>query len=66
VRPEINSGSGETDFFQFLADPVISARYPNLARLAEPGTADAGMGEYFEFGLERVLDGLERHIETHR
>lgn len=67
VRPEINSGAGETDFFQFLADPAISARYPNLARLARPGAADAaGMSDHFEFGLERVLDGLEHHIETHR
>lgn len=66
VRPEINSGAGETDFFQFLADPAISARYPHLARLARPGAADAaGMSDHFEFGLERVLDGLEHHIETH-
>jgi AcrR family transcriptional regulator len=66
VRPEISSDSEETDFFQFLADPVIGARYPNLARLIKPGAADAGMGDHFEFGLERVLDGLERHIEAHR
>jgi AcrR family transcriptional regulator len=66
VRPEISGGSGETDYFEFLADPAIRARYPNLARLAEPGIAEAAVHDHFEFGLERVLDGLERHIESRR
>jgi AcrR family transcriptional regulator len=65
VRPEITGADGDTEFFQFLADPALRARFPNLALLTEPGSAtDAAMEDHFEFGLERVLDGLERHIET--
>ncbi|GAA2126914.1 TetR/AcrR family transcriptional regulator [Glycomyces algeriensis] len=65
VRPELAGDSGEAEFFQFLADPAMRARFPNLALLTQPGAAtDVAMGDHFEFGLERVLDGLERHIET--
>jgi AcrR family transcriptional regulator len=65
VRPEINGTDGDTEFFSFLADPAMRERFPNLARLAEPGTAsEQAMEDYFAFGLERVLDGLERHIEN--
>jgi AcrR family transcriptional regulator len=65
VRPELPSGNGDTEMFRFLADPAMRARFPNLARLAEPGSAtDAAMEDYFSFGLERVLDGLECHIES--
>ena len=49
----------------FLADPAIRARFPNLARLAEPD-AVTDMVDHFEFGLDRVLDGLERYVEAHR
>lgn len=63
VRPEIDGATGETEIFQFLADPAMRARFPNLARLAEPGSAsETSMEDYFVFGLDRVLDGLERHI----
>ncbi|MEU5154667.1 TetR/AcrR family transcriptional regulator [Glycomyces sp. NPDC021274] len=62
VRPELGGG-GEADLFQFLADPAMRARFPNLAPLAS-SESDAAMGDYFAFGLERVLDGLEHHIET--
>lgn len=63
VRPEINGPEENTEFFRFLADPAMRERFPNLARLAEP---DAGNDEYdhFEFGLDRVLDGLEQYIEA--
>ncbi|MBO3735880.1 TetR/AcrR family transcriptional regulator [Glycomyces niveus] len=65
VRPEIGGAGSETEYFQFLTDPAIRARYPNLAPLAEPGTAAEGsMEDYFDFGLERVLDGLEHYIES--
>ncbi|WP_205324517.1 TetR/AcrR family transcriptional regulator [Glycomyces sp. YM15] len=65
VRPEIGSAGGDTDFFQFLADPAARARFPDLARLVAPGSASgASMEDYFEFGLDRVLDGLERFIES--
>jgi AcrR family transcriptional regulator len=67
VRPEIGGSSGDADFFQFLADPAARARFPHLARVAQPGAADAaGMADHFEFGLDRVLDGLERYVEAHR
>ncbi|MDN3242062.1 TetR/AcrR family transcriptional regulator [Glycomyces tritici] len=65
VRPEISGTDGSTEYFQFLADPAMRARFPNLAHIAAPGTASGiAMEDYFSFGLERVLDGLERHIET--
>jgi AcrR family transcriptional regulator len=66
VRPELGGaeGGGEADFFRFLADPAVRGRFPNLARLAEPGFApDPPLEEYFEFGLDRVLDGLERYVD---
>ncbi|MDA1363091.1 TetR/AcrR family transcriptional regulator [Glycomyces luteolus] len=65
VRPEIGGAEGDTDFFQFLADPAARTRFPNLARLAEPGSATkTAMKDHYEFGLERLLDGLERFIES--
>jgi AcrR family transcriptional regulator len=65
VRPELAGAGGEAEFFQFLADPAMRARFPHLARLTEPGSAtDVALEDHFDFGLERVLDGLERHIET--
>lgn len=63
VHPEINGTEGDTRFFTFLAEPAMQARFPNLALLASP-EAVTDMHGHFEFGLERVLDGLERHIET--
>lgn len=63
VRPEINGTEQDTQFFSFLADPAIRARFPNLARLAEPDTV-TDMVDHFEFGLDRVLDGLEQYIEA--
>jgi AcrR family transcriptional regulator len=66
VRPELGGaeGEGEADFFQFLADPAVRGRFPNLARLAEPGFAShPPLEEYFEFGLDRILDGLERYVD---
>lgn len=70
VRPELGGADGagvaegDTEFFRFLADPAMRVRFPHLARLTEPGFApDPPLENYFEFGLDRVLDGLERHIE---
>lgn len=66
VRPEIGGGS-EPEYFRFLADPAIRARFPHLAHLlGSSAGAEAGLEDYFVFGLERVLDGLERYIEAQR
>lgn len=70
VRPEIGGTVGGDDsaaeFFRFLTDPAIAARFPHLARVA----ADLGPGnpvdDHFEFGLHRVIDGLEQYIEANR
>lgn len=63
VRPEINGAEEDTQFFGFLADPAIRARFPNLARLAEPDAVTETQ-DHFAFGLDRVLDGLEQYIEA--
>ncbi|MCC3764161.1 TetR/AcrR family transcriptional regulator [Glycomyces sp. TRM65418] len=68
VRPELgmaDAPAGKAEFFRFLADPAMRERFPHLARLTEPA-ADPPLDHYFEFGLDRVLDGLERHLETRR
>ncbi|MFG3338368.1 TetR/AcrR family transcriptional regulator [Glycomyces sp. NPDC048151] len=68
VRPEIDNATDEdTEYFKFLADPAMRERYPNLARLADPAATPASeMADHFAFGLERILDGLERHFESQR
>lgn len=67
VWPEIGGAESGLTFFRFLGDPAARQRFPHLALLAEPGfAADTPLEDHFEFGLERLLDGLERHIETRR
>jgi AcrR family transcriptional regulator len=67
VRPEIGGADSSAQFFQFLADPGIRDRFPHLARVA-PAAADSDdlIEDYFEFGLNRVIDGLEQYIEGNR
>ncbi len=36
--------------------------YPMLAMIAEAGQDDVGLDEEFEFGLQRMLDGLAAHL----
>ncbi len=49
------------------ADPAIRQRFPHLARVATGDfESDKLLEDYFEFGLQRVLDGLERYIEAGR
>ncbi len=43
---------------------VESGPYPNLARLIRGGQ-DAGAGEAFGFGLERILDGVAAYVAAH-
>ncbi len=68
VRPEIGGGDGSAaDYFRFLTDPAIAARFPNLAQVVagDPGPDDP-LDDHFEFGLHRVIDGLEQYIEANR
>ncbi|MFB9658806.1 TetR/AcrR family transcriptional regulator [Glycomyces mayteni] len=60
VRPEIGGGESTGAFFRFLQDPAVAGRFPHLAALAARPVGEPGAG-YFEFGLQRVLDGLEQH-----
>jgi AcrR family transcriptional regulator len=65
VWPEIGGSTSGEAFFRFLGDPAIRGRFPHLALLADPGfTTETPLEDHFEFGLERLLDGLERHIEA--
>jgi len=41
---------------------AASGPYPILARIAEEGQEDVGLDEEFEFGLQRMLDGLARYL----
>nr|WP_255671544.1 TetR/AcrR family transcriptional regulator [Glycomyces amatae] len=65
VWPEIGGAESGEAFFRFLGDPAARERFPHLARVADPAfTPDAPLENHFEFGLERILDGLERRIEA--
>jgi AcrR family transcriptional regulator len=65
VRPEVGGADSDTEFFRFLGDPAIRRRFPHLARVATGDfESEALLEDYFEFGLQRVLDGLERYIEA--
>lgn len=49
----------------YLAD-ALGERFPMLARVAESGGFDGPADRSFEFGLRRVLDGLEALITARR
>lgn len=52
-------------FTQALAELVTPERFPDLAPLVASGTyadADGGEQDDFAFGLDRILDGIERYI----
>ena len=64
-------GEWQENFSQVLASAVTDPRYRALGRALqdaaqEPQLDDAGMiVEQFEFGLERVLDGIQSFIDSH-
>ncbi|GGM60066.1 hypothetical protein GCM10010106_02240 [Thermopolyspora flexuosa] len=43
---------------------ATSGPYPLLARIAAEDQEDVGLDEEFEFGLQRMLDGLALHLGT--
>jgi len=52
-------------FTSALAELVTPERFPDLAPLVSSGTyadADGGEQDDFAFGLERILDGIERYV----
>ena len=58
------------NFFEALSELVTPERFPYLSPLltaggyvAEPGTGSVDTDEDFEFGLRRILDGIEHHLE---
>ncbi|MFD4420361.1 TetR/AcrR family transcriptional regulator C-terminal domain-containing protein [Agromyces sp. NPDC058484] len=60
--------SGE-NFFEVLTELVTPERFPYLSPLlaaggyvSEPGTGSIDTDDDFEFGLQRILDGIEHHI----
>ena len=57
------------NFFEALTELVNPERFPYLSPLlaaggyvAEPGTGSVDLDEDFEFGLQRILDGIEYHV----
>lgn len=61
----------EAQFGQAVAELAATGDYPGLALMVKSwgdgadwlATGDDGMGDTFEFGLERILDGVEVLIE---
>ncbi len=56
------------DFSNALQELVTSDRFPNLHSLVAKGVytddnKDNDVGDDFEFGLERILDGIERYLK---
>ena len=56
-------------YFEALAELVTPERFPYLSPLlaaggyvAEPGTGSIETDDDFEFGLQRILDGIEYHV----
>ncbi|WP_158630398.1 TetR/AcrR family transcriptional regulator [Glycomyces terrestris] len=65
ARPETGGAGSSAEFFSFLADPAAGARFPHLAAVTTASFASEQLLEdYFEFGLQRVLDGLEQYIDA--
>lgn len=61
--------SGE-NVFAALTELVTPERFPHLSPLlmaggyvAEPGAGSVDTDDDFEFGLQRILDGLQHHVE---
>jgi len=55
------------DFRRVLESALGDARYPSLTRVAEAGGfSDPASETPFEFGLERVLDGIGSRVTTQR
>jgi len=50
----------------YLVDALAGVRYPMLGRVADSGGFDAMNDRAFEFGLRRLLDGLEAFVESRR
>ncbi|WP_276313736.1 TetR/AcrR family transcriptional regulator C-terminal domain-containing protein [Antribacter gilvus] len=65
VRPELHGGQEDPLWFTFLADDGAMQRFPALADLVTEGhfQESALLRDHFSFGLERLLDGLERYLE---
>ncbi|WP_049573060.1 TetR/AcrR family transcriptional regulator [Nonomuraea sp. SBT364] len=65
-QAEQRTGVGKDEWWQAnrgrFHDLVTGGPYPILARIAESGEDDAGLEEEFEFGLQRLLDGLAAHL----
>lgn len=58
------------NFFESLVDLVTPERFPYLGPLlasggyvAQPGAAPDDDDDDFSFGLQRILDGIEHHVE---
>lgn len=67
LRPELQ-GQSDPQWFRFLEHDLAPLKYPNAFRLAAEGglAGSAILRDTFEFGLQRVLDGLEQYIEDQR
>jgi AcrR family transcriptional regulator len=65
----VTSGTSEDEatgarFAAALAQLVTADRFPDLAPLIESGVYTASEFDDFRFGLERLLDGIQRFVET--
>lgn len=68
VRDPRGSGWAEewhASFFRVLERNINNPRYPTLSRLVTSGAFNEE-GDEFEFGLQRVLDGIETFIQARR
>jgi AcrR family transcriptional regulator len=66
LQAERRTGVGKDEWWEANRDQfhelVARGPYPILAMIAESGQDDAGLEEEFEFGLQRMLDGLAAHL----
>ena len=63
LRPDFDEDDRDPQWFRFLADPAVRERFPSVARYAGPEGPTSMTVNPFEYGLQRMLDGLERHFE---
>ncbi|MGW9309708.1 TetR/AcrR family transcriptional regulator [Saccharomonospora azurea] len=68
ARGQVSATEAEADYEAALRDVVSAERFPMLAQLVHDGTfqptgrPDSGMLDDLDFGVQRVLDGLESYL----
>ena len=65
-----DTGVSDEDWWEaqrpYLDEVLTGSQYPMLTRVSDAGGFEGPQDRSFEFGLQRILDGLEALIEARR